>query len=371
MHITRRKFIENASLLAAAMSLPSFSLAALPKKKQNILILGGTNFVGPAVVRALQKAGHQISLFNRGITNPHLFPGLSKISGDRAMGIEGYQNLQRTKERWDLVVDIWPYQPTKVREAIEVLKDKTERYAFISSIAVYNSFAPIGITENAPLRSGEEAEEVGYNLGKVLCEQVVRQQFPKAHIILRPGAIVGARDSGTFTTHVVKRMYEREAIIEPNSNDPVQFIDVKDLARFLNHTVNKEQTGIYNILGTPSKLGYKDMILGIKKAMKSQVKIHWAEPEFLTKEMQLEPFIDIPFWIPVQSDPEPGFYQISNQRAVNQGLRFRKLKKTAQDALDTLIHKKYIVEEDDQSGINPLSATKEKEIIKAWLSKQK
>lgn len=369
MNITRRTFLNKAGLAAAATSLSPFALKFLAKKKLNILVLGGTNFVGPPIVKALTKAGHTVTLFNRGKTNAHFFPDLKKIKGDREKGLTGYENLKKSNLKWDWVIDVWPYEPQLVKESIEVLKDKTTAYAFISSIATYRNFVKPGMTENAPRREGDETEEMYYNLGKTLCEKAIEKHFPNAHIILRPGAIVGERDSGPFTNHILKRFQERKAIIEPDANDPVQFIDVKDVACFLNQTIKSETYGSYNLVGPKTTLGYKDLILKVKKATNSDVEIHWADPAFLTKEMKLEPFVDIPFWIPVKNDPEPGFYQISNEKALSNGLKIRSLDKTIKDVQTTFINRNFEVEEDDQSGIQALSEAKEADIIEKWVLK--
>jgi len=324
--------------------------------------------LGPAIVKSLLNGGHKVTLFNRGITNPHLFPNLKRIKGDRKKGIAGYADLKDHSEDWDMVIDVWPQNPQFVKDAIDIVKERTIHYIFISSIAVYNDYVNIGMDESSPRRKGSKYEPGNYNLNKVLCEKVVEENFPHNFTIVRPGAIVGDRDSGPFGTYVLNRIMNRTEILAPNANDPVQFIDAQDIGNFVNKCIGNSLKGHFNLVGPASKMGYKEMITNAKNALKSNVKFLWMDAEFLVAEMELEPFMQIPFWIPIESDPEPGFYQISNEKAIKAGLTFTDYSDTVNISYDSFIQKRFIPEE-DYEVVFGISDKRENEIIKIWKGK--
>lgn len=350
--MNRRKFISTTLSASAISFVPKHILSS---KKLNILVLGGTNFVGPAIVNDLINAGHNLTLFNRGITNPHLFPQLLKIRGDREKGKKVYKTLQQQK--WDLVIDVWPSNPQFVAEAAESLQQSAKHYIFISSIAVYRDYRQINMAETAPIIEGESYEEGNYSLNKAICERAVQQYFPENFTILRPGAIVGERDDGVHFPYLIARIKHQKAIIVPDALDPTQLIDVKDVASFLNICVKKKHKGIYNLVG--DTIPYKSLIIQIKETLKSEVEIHWLSPKDVVNKFKLSPWADVPFWIPIALDPEPGFYQISNELAKEKGLKFLPLAQTIKDALTSIDLKTFTYGEG--AGI---SLEREREIIR-------
>ncbi len=247
------------------------------------------------MVKAFGRQGHTVTLFNRGITNPQLFPDLRKLRGDRDLGLSGYDSLRDNNNTWDVVVDIWTQNPNHVKEAIEVLKHKTKHYMFVSSVAAYKNFVKPGMDESAPLRSGTKYQPDNYNLNKVLCEKMVSKHFPERFTIYRPGAIVGDRDPGPFGTYVLNRIMKRKQFMAVDSDDPVQLIDARDIGGFISRCAENKTTGYFNLVGPASMMTYKEMILGAKKALNSRVDIVWVSPEFIMNDMQLEPFIQIPY----------------------------------------------------------------------------
>ncbi len=342
-----------------------FTSCLSPNNGSKVLVLGGTNFLGPAIVNSLVGTGMDITLFNRGITNRHLFPDLKRIGGDRSKGIDGYDQLANDDTSWDIVIDVWPENPNYVEEAIQSLQGRVNHYMYISSVAVYRNYVETGIDESADVRTGDQYEEGNYNLNKALSEEVVKKYFPQNHTIVRPGAIVGDRDPGPFGTNLLQRIATRNEIFAPDSNDPTQIIDARDIGNFLVQCGLGQVYGTYNLVGPKNKLGYKDLITTAKAALQSDVKIHWMTPDFVTNEMKVEPFIQVPFWIPVDSDPEPGFYQISNDLAIQKGLNFTEIEETIKVSYDSVINNRHITEKgyEDFWGI---TAEREEEIIQAW-----
>lgn len=366
----RRQFISQLSSACGLLYFsPTLFSQSLSHKKLKVLVLGGTNFLGPAIVNALVQKGHEVSLFNRGFTNPSLFPDLTKFRGDREKGLLGYKELQSDSTSWDTVIDVWPENPTYVEDAIKTIGDRTRHYMFVSSIAVYNNYSMIGMDETAPIREATTYEDGNYNANKVLCEAVVKKYFPMNHTIVRPGAIVGHRDPGPFGTDVLRRIMEREQIMAPNSNDPVQFIDAKDIGDFLTRCASADIFGVFNLVGPKDPMGYKEWLNQCVQALDSEVEIIWIEPYFLINEMNVEPFMQIPFWIPLATDPEPGFYQLSARKALDKGLKISEFRETVKRSYLSFRDKKYIAEPESEAAFG-ISAAQEDEIISRWMNRK-
>ncbi len=368
--MNRRRFISNLSYLGGALYFsPALIGQSLPAKKLKVLVLGGTNFLGPAIVNSLLNEGHEVALFNRGITKPYLFPDLKKYRGDRENGSSGYSELVSDGTNWDTVIDVWPENPSLVEGAIQAIGQRARHYMFVSSIAVYNNYTKVGIDETSPIRPAVNYEAGNYNANKVLCEAVVKKHFPKNHTIVRPGSIVGHGDPGPFGTDILRRIMDRKQIMAPDSNDPVQFIDANDIGDFLVHCASSNVVGTFNLVGPRKTLGYKDWLSQCVEALNSEVEIIWMDADFLVNEMKVEPFMQIPFWIPLATDPEPGFYQINSEKAFEAGLRISDFKETVKRSYQSYRDKKYIPEPESEAAFG-VSEAKEDEVIASW-SKRK
>jgi len=143
-----------------------------------ILILGGTIFLGRALVDAALARGHSLTLFNRGSSNPGLFPGVERLAGDRENDLSALHG-----RGWEAVIDTCGYLPRVVRASAELLAGAAEHYTFISSISVYADTNRPGVDESAAVgRLADESVETvdGETYGplKALCEQAAQAAFP-------------------------------------------------------------------------------------------------------------------------------------------------------------------------------------------------
>src|SRR6185436_5957557 len=111
-----------------------------------LLILGGTLYLGRHTVEAALARGHQLTLFNRGQTNPELFPNVERLVGNRDGNLKALE-----RKTWDAVIDPSGYFPRVVRQGCELLKDSVGYYTFISSINAYADSTKPGITEDDEL----------------------------------------------------------------------------------------------------------------------------------------------------------------------------------------------------------------------------
>ena len=244
-----------------------------------ILLIGGTRFLGRHPVTSARARGHEITLFNRGKTNPDLFSRVKTIRGDRE------KDLDQLSGQWDAVIDTCGYVPRVVNLSAEALKERVQQYVFISSISVYSDFSKIGINESSDLGtlSDESVEEItGETYGplKVLCEKAVQEVFGARALIVRPGLIVGPHDSTDRFTYWPVRINQGGDILTPERPDVLtQFIDARDLADFTIRLIEQNVSGVFNATGNPMTLN--TLFETCKRVSKSNATFKWAPVDFL------------------------------------------------------------------------------------------
>jgi 2'-hydroxyisoflavone reductase len=338
MKMGRRHFIKISAVGAVALNTRSTRLFAEKSVKPlRILILGGTGFTGPYQVRYALSRGHKVTTFNRGKTHPGELPNeVEQLVGDRNGKLDALKGRQ-----WDVVIDNPTTLPSWVRDAAQILKGNVEHYVFISTISVYGE-VKTGPDENAPTEKYEgadpyketlEAMKAGgyktYGPLKALSEKEAEKWFPGKTLIIRPGLIVGPRDETDRFTYWPVRIDRAGEVLAPGSpDDPVQFIDARDLAEWTIRMAENRETGIYNATGPAKPLGISGMLDGIKAALKSNATFTWVAEDFLTQQ-KVEPWSDMPVW----TGKDSGLALAKIDRALNKGLTFRPLAETARDTL--------------------------------------
>lgn len=216
-----------------------------------VLLLGGTSFVGRTIVEDLLERGHIPTIFSRGRTGTDLFPGVERLVGDRDTG--DYAALEG--RRWDAVVDVTAYVPRHVAEVVAALGDHRGRYLFISTGLVYDhTLATAGLTESSPRlpahRASEEIDDETYGPLKVACEDDLDAHFGDRLTVIRPGWVVGPHDREDRLTYWVRRGARGGRVAVPDRLDrPAQLMDVRDLARLVVLLLEKDLPGAYNAVG--------------------------------------------------------------------------------------------------------------------------
>lgn len=333
-----------------------------------ILILGGTGFLGPHLVENARARGHTITLFNRGKSNPHLFPDVEKLRGDRDGDLDTLRNRQ-----WDVVIDTSGYVPRIVRASAELLAPAVKQYVFISSISVYANFAKKGVDEQHPVATLDEkdknSEDIRTHYGplKALCEQAAEAAMPGRVANIRPGLIVGPRDSTDRFTYWPVRVARGGEVLAPGSgDDDTQYIDVRDLAAWTILVVEKGHMGVYNAVGPDQPIAMKAFLNECKKVTASDATITWVPADFL-KEHNVAPWMQMPMWVPAEGE-DIGFGSVSNRRAVERGLEFRPAEDTIRATLEW-----FRAQPDDRQGKMRagLPAEREAEVLAAWHARHK
>ncbi|HTE55164.1 MAG TPA: NAD-dependent epimerase/dehydratase family protein [Kofleriaceae bacterium] len=345
--------------------------APVPVKdaKKKILILGGTGFIGPAMVEAAQARGHTLTLFNRGKTNPQLFPDVEKLHGDRDGKLEALAG-----HTWDAVIDTSGYVPRLVKMSADLLARAVDQYVFISTISVYAGFAVPNMDESGAVATIADAtnEDVKTNYGalKALSEKAAEASMPGRALVIRPGLIVGPRDAtGRFTYWPVRVARGGEVLAPGGGSDPVQYIDVRDLAAWTIHMIEAKGAGTFNALGPASRLEMSAMLTGVKEAIPgSDARFTWVPADFLEKE-KVQPWSEMPVWIPPTGE-YAGTGTMSNARAVAQGLTFRPVGDTTKATLDWL----KTLDEAERAKVTQgagLPADREAKVLARWHARAK
>jgi nucleoside-diphosphate-sugar epimerase len=354
----RREFL---ALTAAALTVPVLAANFRPMK---ILILGGTGFIGPHQVEAALGRGHDVTIFNRGKTAPELFPQLEQLLGDRDNNLEALQG-----RKWDAVIDNSGFVPRWVKQSAELLRGNVGQYLYMSSISVYADNSVIGQTEESSVLTlkdpkTEDASAGNYGGMKALSEEFVRESFPKASTLIRSGLIVGAGDPTDRFTYWPVRVFEGGEVLAPGTpGDPIQFIDVRDLALWTIEAIEHNHYGTYNLTGPYHQLTIGEFLKVVHETTHSDAEFTWVSSEFLEKE-KVSPWTDMPLWIPPASGMR-GFVTIDVSKAINSGLKFRPLAVTVQDSLAW--HRTMTDQGELKAGI---SRQREKEVLQKWKARK-
>ncbi|MBV6477757.1 MAG: hypothetical protein HGGPFJEG_00501 [Ignavibacteria bacterium] len=329
----------------------------------NILIIGGTIFLGRHIIDSAIKRNHNIVLFNRGKHNPELFPELEKIKGDR----EG--DLSELKRRkFDAVIDTCGYVPKVVRKSADYLRDSAGHYTFISSISVYKNAGDLDLDETSETESVKDGITdtmtlENYGALKALCEREVSEVFGNDSSLVRSGLIVGDGDFSDRFTYWVERISRGGKVIVPVSEtNNVQFIDVKDLADWVIKMTEEKISGVYNSTGPLETLSLYDLINQCIEFTGSRADFIGIAEEFLLKE-NVVPYKDLTLWLPADS---AGMNNVNISKAKSAGMKIRPLTETL---IDTM--KYHLSRGKDFKLRTGLSSEREKEIFDKWESVSK
>lgn len=360
----RRNFIKNASLISASLAtLPLSSLVSAGGKKLNILILGGTGFLGPHTVNAALANGHSVTLFNRGKTNPELFNQLETITGDR--NTDDVKKL--TNRKWDAVIDTSAYYPRSVNLALEVLKDNIKQYLFVSTISVYADWSKIGMDETAKTGkiddpTDEKITGESYGPLKALCEQAAEKHMSGKVSIIRPGLIVGPRDKTDRFTYWPVRIKKGGKILAPgDGSDFIQYIDVRDLAEWMIYCLEQQVLGIYNAQSNGEDITIGQLLKTCVAKLNPKAELVWVPATFL-EQHEVAAWQEMPTWIPPKGE-YAGSGTMSSKKAYANGLKERPMEMVVKDCYDWFVSLPQERQAKLRAGI---SLEKEQKVLKAW-----
>jgi 2'-hydroxyisoflavone reductase len=374
---TRRDFLKVSALAGGALGFGvtpgALSGAPLqgglpvigqnPPRKLKMLILGGTGFIGPHMVRYALERGHELTLFNRGRSNTDLFPGVENLIGDRNGDLESLRG-----RKWDVCMDNNASYPNWVELSTDFLKDSVDLYFYVSSRSAYADLSSVPMTAAAPTFTYETAgvepgaEELPYGLRKAICERQVQAVFPNRHNIVRPGLIIGPGDTTDRFTYWPVRIHRGGEVLSPGDpTDTVQIIDARDLTEWMVRMAENGDTGVYNGVGPAIPRPMDQLLYGIRAVTTAETTFTWVPEPFLSQH-RVRPYSDMPVWMPPRPGRE-GFAKFDLTPEIEKGLTYRPLAVTTRDTLDYHFSRPAAEQNPLQAGLSP---EREAEVLAAW-----
>jgi len=325
-----------------------------------LLIIGGTRFVGRAITQAALDAGHQVTLFNRGKSNPGLFDSAETLIGDRDGDLTPLQN-----RRWDAVIDTSGYLPRHVRKTAQVLKENVDHYTFISTISTYTDFSVVGIDEQSPQQTIDaeaggtlSVDDTNYGALKTMCERALDAEMDGQLLHVRPALIVGPHDPQDLFPYWVHRVAQGGEVLVPGTPQaPMQVIDARDLAKWVIAATEQKLRGAYITTGPNYTMTMREIVESCKRVSGSDATFTYVGDAFLL-DQGLTPNSETPWWIP---EAYIGYGTFDNHKAVAAGLTFRPIADTIRDTLAWLQARS--ADYQWQSGI---SAETEQKLLHLW-----
>jgi 2'-hydroxyisoflavone reductase len=394
MSTNRRSFLQWAGAAAGAIglgSLPRLGHAGTPSPRLartgrieraaeplSILVIGGTGFTGPEQVEHALARGHRVTVINRNRTRPDFFKGKGEV--EQLIG-DLNADMSALKDRtFDAVLDIPTTAPYWVRNVAQYMKGRTKHYTYISTISVYADNRTVGADESDPtlpmpadvdpFTPDPAARGRYYGQLKAFSEKLVKETYPNS-LIIRPGLIVGPLDPSDRFTYWPVRIDKGGEVLAPGTpNDPVQFIDARDLAEWTIEMIEAKETGTYNATGPDKPLTIAEMLHGMKAVTTAGAQFTWVPADFLN-EQQVRGWRHMPVWV-APTPANAGFSARSVKKAVAKGLTFRPLAVTAKDTLEwaktrTPEQQKALAE----GTVAGISMAREAEVLAAWHAKKK
>lgn len=295
-----------------------------------LLILGGTIYLGRHLVDAALGRGHEVTLFNRGRTNPDLFAELERLRGDRDGDLAALAGRS-----WDAVIDPSGYLPRQVRASSEALGDRIGHYVFISSISVYADRTAAGLDEGAAVETlapgtPEVLTGEAYGALKSGCEATLETLRPGAVTIVRAGLIFGPHDTTERSQYWVLRMARGGEVLAPGRPEPpIQLVDVRDLAAWIVQAAERRLAGTFNATGPAAPLAMGRFLEACRTVAGAGAELSWVDEAFLI-EAGVAPYSELPLWVP---EAYRAFGTASIARARERGLAFRPIEETLRDTL--------------------------------------
>lgn len=390
MTSSRRDFLKTATVLGAGVALrpdgdpvpavpvpaarpvrpvrPAPAAAPAPKR---LLILGGTGFIGPNMVKYAVDRGHTVTILTRG-RSPNKVPGVEQLVADR----EGDLAVLRNR-KWDAVLDNNARDYRWVARSTKALRDSTGHYLLVSSISAYKtepmSYGLAGkvlakpvVDESyerfSPPSDWKDGAEAHYGLSKAIAENLTHAAFPGRTTVVRPGLIVGPTDPTDRFTYWPVRIDEGGEVLAPgNPAHSAQVIDQRDLTEWVVRLAENGTMGDFNATGPASRMSMAEMLYGCRAATAAPVEFTWVTEAFLESQ-KVAPWSDMPAWSPGEL-----LMYVDIRRALAAGLTFRPLAVTA---MDTIAWDKERPAAERAARKAGISRAREAELLAAWKARK-
>lgn len=294
-----------------------------------LLMIGGTRFLGRAFVETALAHGHEVTIFTRGQTNPSLYADAEHLVGDRESDLSALEG--RT---WDAVVDTCGYSPEVVERSAALLSKAAAHYTFVSSISVYRDWPDQPVDESSPLKGPAEVDEDGgYGTGKAACERVVERYFPGRSVHLRAGLIVGPyEDVGRLPYWLLAAARGGPMLAPAPPDRTIQLVDSRDIAHFGLDLAEARRAGAFNVTSPEGDHTFRDLVTACLDTTESDAEPLWVDDATL-EAAGVEPWTELPLWLPARHSHT---WAADVTRAQEAGLRCRPLDVTVADTWEWL-----------------------------------
>ncbi|MFL5614728.1 MAG: NAD-dependent epimerase/dehydratase family protein [Gemmatimonadaceae bacterium] len=334
---TRRDFLKSSAIAGTALmarGAPALAHAAASlsreqrHKAMELLVLGGTGFIGPHLVRYATARGHRVTIFTRGRHQADLPNDVEHLTGDRNGHLDALVG-----RRWDAVVDDSATNPDYVHQSAQLLKDSVGRYLFTSSTGVYYPYLKRGLAESdlphLDVKDPKDFSET-YGVAKARCEREVQDAFGNRALVVRPTYIVGPGDTSDRFPYWPVRLAKGGEVLAPGrQDDPVQFIDVRDLSEWMVRLLEDGRSGVYNAVGPKDGLTMPEFLDRAKEALHADARFTRVDDYDFLAAQGIDEAIP---WARLAGNDD-GMMSIRNEKAIADGLTFRPLAATVRDTL--------------------------------------
>lgn len=292
-----------------------------------LLVLGGTEFVGRAVVDDALARGAEVTVLHRG---RHPAPaGVTALHGDRRAA-DGLAALGTGE--WDAVVDTWSGAPVAVRDAVAVLSGRVGRYAYVSSRSVYVWPSPAGLDESGPVVDGspDSEDSAAYAEAKRGGEIAVEAAFGDRGLLVRAGLILGPYENIGRLPWWLSRIARGGEVPAPGPADlGLQYIDARDLARWILGALDSGLGGAYNLVSPPGHTTMGELLETCRQVTGGDATLRWLEPEAIAAA-GVQPWTELPIWLPPGED-HAAMHRGDVSKALAAGLVCRPIADTVAD----------------------------------------
>lgn len=292
-----------------------------------LLVLGGTEFVGKAVVDEGLSRGWEVTTLNRGSQEPQ--DGVAALHGDRTRK-DGLTALGGGI--WDMVVDTWSWAPAAVRDSAALLAGRADHYVYVSSRSVYLQPTPADAAETAPLVDASPDDDTAddYARAKAGGELAAQSAFGDRALLVRAGLILGPHENVGRLPWWLRRIARGGEVLAPGPAEAgIQYIDARDLALWALTAAEGGLGGAYNVVSPPGHVTMQQILEACRTITRSTAELRWTEPHSILAA-GIQPWSDLPLWLP-PGELYDTLHRGSVSRAIGAGLRVRGVEDTIQD----------------------------------------
>lgn len=327
----------------------------------SLLVLGGTQFLGRAVAEDALQRGYEVTVLHRGHNEPPA--GVTALQGDR-MTSDGLRALG--DRAWDIVVDTWSGNPSAVERSTDLLRDRADRYAYVSSRSVYTWPAAAGADEGAPVvQVPDDVEldyaELDYAESKRAAELAVDSAFGARSLLLRAGLLIGPRENTGRLPWWLRRIARGGDVPVPGPRDlDMQYIDARDLAAWMLDAVLRGAHGAFNAVGPPGCVTMGELLDVCVRVTGASATLRWVDPVAILSA-GVQPWTELPAWMPPGPDHD-AVHRGDVSKAQRHGLSMRPLYATVADTWTWMCSAEGALALKDQAS--GLSAATEEALLK-------